>query len=87
MNVVELIGIAAGSLTTVSFAPQAIKILSTRRVDDISMAMYVSFVSGVALWIVYGIAIRSMPLVLANLITLMLAGSVLIMKIRFGRLK
>lgn len=81
----EWLGIAAGILTTGSFAPQAFKILRTRRVEDISLFMYIAFVSGVALWIAYGIAIGSASLVLANVITLLLAGSILVMKIFWGR--
>lgn len=84
MQPVELIGVAAGCFTTASFAPQALKILKTRRVDDISLAMYLSFVFGVILWLVYGFEIASASLVVANAITLVLAGSVLVLKIRLG---
>lgn len=81
----EWLGIAAGILTTGSFAPQAVKILRTRKVQDISLFMYIAFVSGVALWIAYGLAIGSASLVLANVITFLLAGSILVMKIFWGR--
>jgi MtN3 and saliva related transmembrane protein len=84
MSKIEFLGVAAGCFTTGAFAPQALKILRTRRVDDISMAMYVSFVTGVVLWLVYGIAIQSVSLMLANAVTLLLAGGVLVLKIRLG---
>ena len=84
MNI-EMIGLLAGCCTTGAFAPQAVKILKTRRVDDISLAMYLSFVFGVALWVVYGLSIHSIPVVVSNSITLMLSGSILTMKIALGR--
>ena len=46
--------------------------------------MYAIFTSGVALWAVYGMMIASWPIIIANCITLLLAGAVLVMKIRFG---
>jgi MtN3 and saliva related transmembrane protein len=85
MNAIEWLGALAGLCTTVSFAPQVIKVYRTRNVADISLAMYVTFVIGVALWLVYGVMIRSFPVAITNAITLVLAGSVLVMKIRFGR--
>ena len=79
---VELIGALAGALTTISFVPQVVQVLRTRRVADISLGMYVVFVSGIALWWTYGLLIHSWPILVANSITLLLAGTVLVMKIR-----
>lgn len=84
MNI-EWVGVLAGSCTTGAFAPQAVKILRTRRVEDISLAMYLSFVFGVALWVVYGWSIHSVSVMVSNSITLMFAGSILVMKIALGQ--
>lgn len=46
--------------------------------------MYAIFTSGVALWAIYGLLIVSWPVIIANCITLLFAGAVLVMKIRFG---
>lgn len=81
MNWVTLIGILAGVLTTISFLPQVIKAWKTKRTEDLSLSMYLIFVSGVVLWLIYGIIKADLPIILANSITAMLAGSVLIMKI------
>jgi MtN3 and saliva related transmembrane protein len=83
MNWITLLGISAGILTTISFLPQVIKAWKTKQTKDISMGMYAIFVSGVALWLLYGIAINDLPVILANSVTLLLAGSVLIMKIKY----
>ena len=83
--IVELIGYAAAVLTTVSFAPQAWLTFRTRDVSGVSLGMYSAMFSGVALWLLYGVLIGSWPLVLANAVTLTLAGSILVMKLRLTR--
>ena len=77
------IGILAAILTTTAFAPQAIKAWNTRSTGDVSLAMFLMLVSGIVLWLVYGILIGDVPLIVANSITLALAGAILIAKIRF----
>ena len=80
----ELIGSLAATLTTVSFIPQVWQIWRTRHTKDISLAMYGTFSFGVALWLCYGILLGAWPIIIANSITLLLSGAVLIMKLRFG---
>jgi len=77
------IGIAAAILTTAAFAPQAIQAWRTRSTRDVSLTMFLLMVSGIALWLVYGILIGDLPLILANAVTLLLAGAILVAKIRF----
>ena len=81
----EWLGFAAATLTTVSFVPQAWMTFRTRNVSGISLAMYRAFTLGIALWLVYGIRIGAWPLIVANTVTLVLAGAVLAMKIRIDR--
>ncbi len=83
-NYADLIGYLAATLTTISFVPQAWLVWRTRRAENLSLAMYLVFATGVALWLVYGLWIGSWPVVIANAITLMLAGFILVMKLRFG---
>lgn len=77
----EWIGYLAAFCTTFSFVPQVIQTWRTRDTTGISLAMYVIFVAGVALWLVYGFIRRDWPLAGANLITLVLSGSVLMLKV------
>ena len=77
------IGIAAALLTTTAFAPQAIQAWRTRSTRDISLPMFLMMVSGVMLWLVYGLLIGDLPLILANAVTLLLASAALIAKIRY----
>lgn len=80
----DWIGGIAATLTTTAFIPQAWQVWRTRHTKDISLGMYAIFTSGVALWAVYGLLIDSWPVIVANCVTLVLAGAVLVMKIRFG---
>ena len=85
MNDTEWIGYAAASLTTASFVPQAWLTFKTRDVSGISLGMYSAFTLGIALWLAYGLLIEAWPVVIANVITLVLAASILAMRLRFGR--
>lgn len=79
----ESIGIMAGVLTTISFLPQVIRAAKTKSTRDISFGMYLIFSTGVFLWFVYGVLIGSLPVILANGITFLLATVILILKIRY----
>lgn len=80
----EWFGYAAAILTTGSFVPQAVMTIRTRNTSGVSLAMYVIFTVGVALWLVYGIALESWPMILANTVTLGLAATILALKLRYG---
>ncbi|NWG87968.1 MAG: SemiSWEET transporter [Hydrogenophilaceae bacterium] len=82
MPFAELIGYPAAILTTAAFVPQAWRSWRTRDLSGISLPMYLLFTLGVACWLLYGLAIASLPVVLANAITLALAGVVLWLKLR-----
>lgn len=80
----EAIGYIAAACTSFAFLPQALRIWRTRSAVDISLAMYLILVTGVVLWIAYGVLIRSAPLVAANSTSLLLAGAVLAGKLRYS---
>ena len=80
----DLIGAAAGTLSTIAFVPQAWRIWKTRSARDLSLPMYLIFTSGVALWFVYGLLLGAVPIVVCNGLTLLLAGTVMAMKLKFG---
>jgi len=84
MNYVDIIGFTAGTLTTIAFVPQAIKIWKTKSAKDISLGMFVILCTGIILWIVYGILVKSLPLVAANATTLVFALSILVLKMKRG---
>ena len=77
------IGLVAASLTTLAFLPQALKIFKTKQTKDISLGMYIVFVLGIILWLIYGIMINDLPIIFANILSLVLSSSILILKIRY----
>jgi len=84
MSVADLLGTIAGILTTVAFIPQVWGVWKTRSTRDISLGMYLVFTTGVAFWLAYGVALGAWPIIVANLVTLMLTGTVLALKLRHG---
>jgi len=79
----EIIGIAAGVLTTVAFLPQVIKTWKSRSAKELSLGMFLLFFLGICLWLVYGLIINDLPMILANGVTLVLAGILLVFKLTF----
>jgi MtN3 and saliva related transmembrane protein len=82
---IDLIGLAAGGLTTVSFVPQVLKIWRTKSGRDVSYGMFLLFSLGVLLWLVYGLMLNALPIIVANAVTLVLALGVLGLKYWYGR--
>ncbi|MBN0987513.1 SemiSWEET transporter [Amphritea pacifica] len=79
MDNFTLIGLMAATCTTLSFVPQVVHILRTGNVEGISLMMYSVFTVGVALWLTYGLLLGDLPVILANLVTLVLASTVLVL--------
>ncbi len=80
----NLVGTMAATLTTICFLPQVVHILRTRDTRAISMGMYAMFTVGMAMWLAYGIFLKSWPMIIADSITVALASAVLVMKRRMG---
>jgi len=81
----DAVGSIAAFLTTVSFVPQVWQTFRTRDVSGISLGMYSVFTVGIALWLAYGLMLQAWPIVIANAITLLLALSILMMKLLYAR--
>ncbi|HUI31360.1 MAG TPA: SemiSWEET transporter [Candidatus Acidoferrales bacterium] len=78
----EIIGFLAAILTTIAFVPQFLKVWRTRSTRDISLRMYLMLCTGVFLWLLYGIQLGSLPIILANSVTLVLTLAILSLKVR-----
>jgi MtN3 and saliva related transmembrane protein len=83
MNSIQILGLLAGFCTTIAFLPQVVKTWKTRSAKDLSLGMFSFFCFGVLLWLVYGILVKDIPVIAANMITLMLASTLLFFKLRF----
>lgn len=82
---IDHLGFAAAVCTTGAFVPQVLMVWRQRGAPGISTGMYLMFITGVALWLGYGVALHSWPIAIANAVTLLLAASVLGMKWYFER--
>ena len=80
----EWAGYLAAAMTTLAFVPQAVKTIRTKDTRSISLGMYVVFTIGIAFWLVYGIALDSMPMILSNIVTFLLSATILTMKLKHG---
>lgn len=81
----DWLGLVAGSLTTISFVPQVIKVWRSKSADDLSMGMFLIFSMGVVGWLAYGIVKDDVPVIVANTATVLLTLSILVMKIVFAK--
>lgn len=83
MNKSTVIGNIAAICTTIAFLPQVIKIARTKHVADLSLPMYILFSLGVLCWFIYGILVKSAPVIAANGITFILSIYILMMISRY----
>jgi MtN3 and saliva related transmembrane protein len=77
------IGLLAGTMTTLSFVPQLLRTWRLRRAHDMSGWWLASFMTGITLWLIYGILLPSMPIIVANSATLALIMPILAMKVSY----
>ena len=82
---IEYLGYFAGFCTTASFIPQVLKVWKSKKVDGISLPMFIIFTTGVNCWLIYGILQKDMRLIIANILTLILAIMILIGIIKFKK--
>lgn len=83
MTGAEMVGHAAGILTTIAFLPQLVKTWRTRSTHDISLGMFATLCLGMCLWLAYGLLMGARPIIFANGITLVLASPILYFKLKY----
>jgi MtN3 and saliva related transmembrane protein len=80
---IDLIGMLAGSLTTLSFVPQVWKTYRRKSAADFSWLYVLAYTTGLALWLWYGLLIASMPVILANAVALVLLFALVGLKVKY----
>ncbi len=83
MTGIDLLGFAAGTLTTCACWPQLQKTWRSKSAGDVSLGMLAIFSTGVCLWFLYGLVLQSWPIIVTNFITLLLTGAILVLKLRY----
>ena len=81
---INVVGTIAALCSMASFVPQVVKIWKERDASAVSLGMYVVTVLGFSLWTAYGVLLASWPLIASNVVSLGLASSVLVMRLKFG---
>ncbi|HET7360560.1 MAG TPA: SemiSWEET transporter [Salinimicrobium sp.] len=66
MTWIDILGLLAGVFTTAAVLPQIVKAWKTKEVEDVSPGMYFVLITGLALWVVYGIIKKDMPIIATN---------------------
>jgi len=82
-NSTTALGLAAAAVTTTAFLPQVVKAWRTRHTRDLSLATLLALCLGIILWVVYGVLRSDLPLILSNAVTLMLVGTLLMLKLKY----
>lgn len=72
MNIIDILGLSAGICVTISVIPQIVKVWKTKKVKQISLLTFSVLTFGIALWIVYGIMKKDLPIIISNSISLFL---------------
>lgn len=82
---VNILGIVAGFLTSISMIPQLIKVIKEKNVEDLSWVMILVLIIGLSLWVWYGIIQQEWPIILSNAFAVLVNVTLLTLYIRFRK--
>lgn len=85
MNTIDLLGLAAATLTTASFVPQVVHLWRSRNAESISLLTFMVFSVGIVLWLIYGLMLHAWPIIIANIVSLVLVLIIIALTIRYRR--
>ena len=80
---IQLVGIIAGILTSISMLPQVIKTFKEKSSEDLSIVMLLILVGGIACWIYYGILRKDLPIIFTNAFSLLVNITLVILHIKY----
>ena len=83
MEPIEILGLVAGTITSVTFLPQVVKIWQTKSAKDLSLMMLLLLMLGVVLWLIYGLVVMSAAIIYTNSMVLAMSLIMLYFKVRF----
>lgn len=83
MQAIEILGLVAGTITSVTFLPQVIKIWQTKSAKDLSIMMLLLLMLGVVLWLIYGLVVMSAAIIYTNSMVLAMSLIMLYFKLRY----
>ncbi len=83
MAPIEILGLVAGTITSITFLPQVVKIWQTKSAKDLSLMMLLLLMLGVVLWLIYGLVILNAAIIYTNSMVLFMSLIMLYFKLKF----
>lgn len=84
-TIIKVVGIVAGVFTALSLLPQLVKLIKTRKAEDLSLIYLITLFCGLTLWIWYGFLRKDLPVILTNVVSLLFNIAILILGLRYKR--
>lgn len=84
MSAIQILGLVAGTITSITFLPQVIQIWKTKSAKDLSLSMLLLLMFGVSLWLAYGIFLKDAAIIYTNSMVLAMSMIMLYFKLRFS---
>ena len=85
MTGTELLGYAAGAITSLTFLPQVIKTWKEKSAKDVSLLMFIIAAINEVMWIVYGALLNNWVIILTNSVVLAMSLTMIALKLRYNR--
>jgi MtN3 and saliva related transmembrane protein len=85
LNTVGVIGIVAGIFTSYSLVPQLVKMVKEKKVEDLSLGMFLTLLIGIILWVVYGVLRDDWPIIITNSFSILLNFFILFLKFKYRK--
>jgi MtN3 and saliva related transmembrane protein len=85
MDWTQIIGLAAGVCTATSLIPQVVKTIREKKADDVSLVMLLVLMSGIILWIVYGLKKSDFPIIATNCFSLLVNITMIVLRIKYKK--
>lgn len=83
MDWTQIIGLAAGICTATSMIPQVVKTIKEKTAEDVSMVMLLVLMTGISLWIVYGIKRSDLPIIATNSFSLLVNLTMIVLRVKY----
>ena len=83
MTAIEILGLTAGTITSVTFLPQVIRIWKTKSVKDLSLMMLLLLIVGTLSWLSYGLIIKDVAIIYTNSMVLTMSMIMLFFKLKY----
>lgn len=83
MSGIQILGMLAGTITSITFLPQVIKVWKSRSAKDLSLIMLLLLMVGVSLWLAYGLVLGDAAIIYTNSMVLLMTLILLFFKLKY----